>query len=345
MTKQADSTADPDETRERVRAALERELAQVRSPAEAEAIVRQLDALANGATEAQAGAAAAQAPAAAEIEAAAWTAAAPAAVPATEPAAVIAQAAAAAVAPTAEAPTVIAAAQEAVGTRAPVSGAPSPPPPPGVRRGRRLLRDAVLRQMGPLSRLDARLYLAVNRLPHPPAADRVANFVTVVTVSGWVWMGLVGVAALFRVRGSRRALSELIPVVACATWLVEFPVKALFRRRRPFVDVVRALVVGKEPGSSSFPSGHTAASFATALVLSAHWRRLTPLFYLLATGVGFSRVYVGAHYPGDVTSGALLGTAFAEAFRLLVHLAYARLGRTSRRDAASPTSAWSRVTP
>ena len=60
-------------------------------------------------------------------------------------------------------------------------------------------------------------------------------------------------------------------------------------------------------------------------MLSARWRRLTPLCYLLASGVGFSRVYVGAHYPGDVASGALLGTALAEVFRRLVRLGYAEI--------------------
>ena len=39
------------------------------------------------------------------------------------------------------------------------------------------------------------------------------------------------------------------------------------------MDIVRALVVGKKPGSWSFPSGHTAASFAGAFMVSKIWPR------------------------------------------------------------------------
>jgi undecaprenyl-diphosphatase len=321
----------PDDTPERVRAALERELAQVRSPEEAEAILRRIAELTQGATEQTAADAAAQAarPPAAEIDATAQRIA----TPETEAAAVLSKTAAEAVAPTPEAAAVVEGAQEALGTRP----APGVPAPSVVRRGRQLLKDAVLRQMDPLHRLDAQIYLAVNRLPHSPAADRFANYVTVLTVGGWIWMVVVGVAALFGVPGSRRALREIVPIVAGATWIVEYPTKTLFRRRRPFIDIVRALVVGKKPGSWSFPSGHTAAAFATALVMSGHWRRLTPVFYAAASGIGFSRVYVGAHYPGDVASGALLGTALAEVLRLGVRAGLARvLPERSKANAPLP---------
>jgi undecaprenyl-diphosphatase len=103
--------------------------------------------------------------------------------------------------------------------------------------------------------------------------------------------------------------------VVGATWLVELGAKAFFRRRRPFVRIVQALVIGKKPGSWSFPSGHTASSFASAWVLSTIWPRRAPFFYLLAGLVGFDRVYVGAHYPGDVVSGAFFGTLFSEIIR------------------------------
>jgi hypothetical protein len=48
---------------------------------------------------------------------------------------------------------------------------------------------------------------------------------------------------------SGAALRDIIPGVIVSTFLAEFPMKAYLRRRRRFIDVVRALVVGKEPGS------------------------------------------------------------------------------------------------
>jgi undecaprenyl-diphosphatase len=210
-----------------------------------------------------------------------------------------------------------------------VTGAASPPgqttvrpgEAPGASRevagGRWLLRAAMRRRMGPLQRLDAGLYLAVNGWPHPQRLDRLARTITVWTTGGWIWAGATFIAWLLGVPRSRRALVELLPSMMAATWIVEYPIKTFFRRRRPFIKNVRALVVGKRPGSWSFPSGHTASSFACAWVLSTVWPRSAPAFFTLASAVGFSRIYVGAHYPGDVLSGAFFGLAIAEAVRRL----------------------------
>lgn len=62
---------------------------------------------------------------------------------------------------------------------------------------------------------------------------------------------------------------------------------------------------------SSFPSDHAAAAFAIAVVLVAVHRRLGSLLLLTAALIGFARVYVGDHYPGDVLVGAGVGVAAA----------------------------------
>ena len=83
-------------------------------------------------------------------------------------------------------------------------------------------------------------------------------------------------------------------------------------------------MVGRRPSSFSFPSGHSAAAFAGATLLRRHYPRWTATFYLLAVMVGFSRIYLGAHYPGDVATGGIGGTILAETSHVL-------LARTSRR--------------
>ncbi len=65
------------------------------------------------------------------------------------------------------------------------------------------------------------------------------------------------------------------------------------------------------PRSDSFPSGHTATSFACATMLTALVPRAAPAFYVLALAIGYSRVYVGVHWPLDVAGGAVLGIATA----------------------------------
>jgi undecaprenyl-diphosphatase len=73
----------------------------------------------------------------------------------------------------------------------------------------------------------------------------------------------------------------------------------------------------ESPSTFSFPSGHATVSFACATVLALAVPRLRWPLYALAALIGFSRVYVGVHYPFDVLAGAALGIALAIALRML----------------------------
>lgn len=86
-------------------------------------------------------------------------------------------------------------------------------------------------------------------------------------------------------------------------------IKAIFKRRRPFVQNLKIVAV-YNAGSTSFPSGHTSTSFSVATALSRSypkWYVIAPS-YLWAGAVGYSRMYLGVHYPSDVFGGAVLGT-------------------------------------
>src|SRR5207245_3921804 len=65
----------------------------------------------------------------------------------------------------------------------------------------------------------------------------------------------------------------------------------------------------------SFPSDHATAVGAVAAGLWLAHRRLGVLAAGLAVVMAFARVYAGAHYPGDVAGGLLLGAGIVVAFR------------------------------
>jgi undecaprenyl-diphosphatase len=91
-----------------------------------------------------------------------------------------------------------------------------------------------------------------------------------------------------------------------------FLIKRLGKRKRPFVKNINIVPVYIARGSS-FPSGHTSATTATAMAVSRaypKWYVIAPSF-LWAGSVGYSRMYLGVHYPTDVAAGAALGVGTA----------------------------------
>ncbi len=183
---------------------------------------------------------------------------------------------------------------------------------------RRLLRRALVKDLQPMQRIDTEIFLEINQLPHPRWLNALMRGLTIIMTRGDALVVGLFVASLSDPKRGARALGEVLPSLWLSTFIIETPVKKFFRRRRPFIDVVRATVVGRRPGSFSFPSGHSAAAFAGATLLRRHYPRWTAAFYLLAVTVGFSRVYLGAHYPADVVIGGLGGTVLAETSRAVM---------------------------
>ncbi len=100
-----------------------------------------------------------------------------------------------------------------------------------------------------------------------------------------------------------------------STAILNFALKALFKRPRPFLVHISLTPITR-PSQYSFPSGHTSASFSTATALTMaypKWYIAAPSFIWAGT-VGYSRMYLGVHNPSDVAAGALLGAGTAIGF-------------------------------
>ncbi|PKB18956.1 phosphatase PAP2 family protein [Flavobacterium sp. 5] len=97
-----------------------------------------------------------------------------------------------------------------------------------------------------------------------------------------------------------------------ASAFITLVLKNSIKRDRPYVTYPEIDNVTNE-SSYSFPSGHTSAAFATATSLSMaypKWYVIAPSF-LWAGAVGYSRMYLGVHYPTDVLAGAIVGSGSA----------------------------------
>jgi undecaprenyl-diphosphatase len=184
-------------------------------------------------------------------------------------------------------------------------------------REREFLQKAVLKRLKPLDALDAEIFLAINHLPHTRLLNGFFYSLTLAFQAIIPWYGEMGLAILRRPKKARTIVLENIAPLLITSTLVESVIKPYFRRHRPFISIIQAIVIGRKPGSWSFPSGHSAGAFAGAWLLNQRSPKWSLPRYITAALVAFSRIYLGDHYPGDVLSGSLFGLLFAMFFRAL----------------------------
>lgn len=123
------------------------------------------------------------------------------------------------------------------------------------------------------------------------------------------------VSRILRKRASETdkiVVTVLIPVFVAA--LITLFLKVVIHRGAPAPFIVPWLEFEFLPVRYVFPSGHTSRAFALATALAIEFPRWRLFYMFVAALIGFSRVYVGAHYPTDVLAGAILGSLISWTF-------------------------------
>ena len=137
--------------------------------------------------------------------------------------------------------------------------------------------------------------------------DAVLPVITRTADHGELWIILALVLLVIRNQrkyGAAVACGLVLDLVSCNLLL-----KPLVGRIRPFAVNTAVELLVKAPLDASFPSGHTAASFAAVFALKAAGSPLWKPALAVAVVIAFSRLYLYVHWPSDVLAGALLGAA------------------------------------
>lgn len=157
-------------------------------------------------------------------------------------------------------------------------------------------------------RLDSRVFTLFNSRNYPQWLDR---FMWLATQLGNLVTAVIVAFLVFFLYEHRLAL-EIIFGTFTLLLLVE-TIKVLTDRDRPFLTHDTARIIGWKERGDSFPSGHTSQTFFLVTLFIQHFHLgLTgaATLYTVAAVLGFTRVYVGAHYPRDVFAGVVLGTVW-----------------------------------
>lgn len=140
-----------------------------------------------------------------------------------------------------------------------------------------------------------------------PAGDMAMGFITRLGDAGAVWILLAVI--LLAVPKTRKSGAVLAAALCVDVVLCNGILKNLFGRIRPCDVNTSVQLLIPRPDDFSFPSGHTASSFAAAALMMAGERKLWKPALGLAVLIAFSRLYLYVHYPTDILGGMIVGAA------------------------------------
>lgn len=159
-------------------------------------------------------------------------------------------------------------------------------------------------------RLDVKVFMLFNKQHYPKWLDRS---MWLATQLGNMLAALLAAGLLFLL--NYRQMAFEITFGTLSLWLLVETIKALADRDRPFRVLEATRVIGWKEIGHSFPSGRHTTQIFFLVTLFIHRFELgigiCIGLYAIAALVGFTRIYVGAHYPRDVVAGIVLGSLWA----------------------------------
>lgn len=156
-----------------------------------------------------------------------------------------------------------------------------------------------------IQELDHTLLLGIIEHVRQDWLTPIMQFITSLGDAGAIWL-VIAVILLMRPK-TRRCGAAMLTALALGLLVGNLALKNLIARPRPFHTYLDILPLDHPGDLYSFPSGHTLASFCAAAACFGYYRKAGIACGVLAVLIGFSRLYVGVHYPTDVLCGALLG--------------------------------------
>ena len=151
-----------------------------------------------------------------------------------------------------------------------------------------------------------------------PFLDKIMPFITHLGESGILWI-ILAIVLLCIKKYRREGFTVAAALILCLIFC-NFLLKNIVARTRPFDINTGIELLINPPADYSFPSGHTAAAFASATALLLCKNKLLGIPALvIAALIAFSRLHLYVHFPSDVLVGIILGVILAFAAYAIVN--------------------------
>lgn len=152
---------------------------------------------------------------------------------------------------------------------------------------------------------------------HNPVLDKIMTFITHLGDGGILWIVagiLMCITKKYRRAGATTLLALLLMLV-----IGNITLKPIIARIRPYEYAPHVRLIIDTPHDFSFPSGHTFASFASAVSVFMFHKKEGIAALCVASLIAFSRLYLYVHFPTDILAGIILGIAVAFTSRAIIN--------------------------
>lgn len=164
---------------------------------------------------------------------------------------------------------------------------------------------------------EGEILLFIQKYIRNSVLNPIITFITSLGDEGRIWIGATLGLLMFK---KTRKIGIMSAVALFSSLFINnLIIKNVVARPRPYTAVKNLSILIPRPSDYSFPSGHTASSFAAATVFFRNLpKKWGTLAIVLAGLIGFSRMYLGVHYPTDVLAGATIGVLLARMAEYIV---------------------------
>ncbi|HAK42523.1 MAG TPA: phosphatase PAP2 family protein [Clostridium sp.] len=167
-----------------------------------------------------------------------------------------------------------------------------------------------------IKKVDIMLLQFINKKPRCKFLDKVMPYITFLG-SATFCMIFVVITVMSKNKGIKN-LGILSSLSVITSGGITHFLKRIKNRIRPYIKFPTLNIKKVGVDDYSFPSGHTTAAFSIGVSVALSFTGLAIVSLVIASLVGFSRIYLGVHYPTDVGAGVVVGTLSAVCMHMIV---------------------------